>query len=84
MSFSIAVAAAPEDADYVAFKNQFGIWIVAMRRSDGIWDTVARLNEFGFDLILTGASGHRKALWNFETKQFETGSVEQLVRDDGQ
>jgi hypothetical protein len=83
MSFSIAVAAAPEDADYVAYKN-LGIWVVLMRRSDGIWDSIANVSSFGFDLILTGASGHRKALWNFETKQFETGSVEQLVRDDGQ
>ena len=78
MTFSQAIASAPEGTDFVAFRNVFG-WCLVSRRSDDIWLTIAQLTDCGYDLAAAGISAARKSLWNAETGQFLCGTLTQLI-----
>ena len=50
MSFQLATAAAPEDADYIAYSIASHNWVIIYRRSDGILNTCANTDSIGFDV----------------------------------
>lgn len=79
MSFQSATAAAPADADFIAYLT-INTWIVIERRSDGIFDVCANLTSNGYATFVAGVSAERLSLWSFESQQFITGTAEQLTR----
>jgi len=79
MSFQSATTQSPADADLIAYRGP-GAWTVIRRRSDGIFESIANCDRTALDLIIAGASASRKSVWNYETGQFEVGTVEQLSR----
>lgn len=80
MSFQSAIAIAPADADFISYLSSPNGWVIAERRSDGIWDTCANLTSSGYVFFCAGVDSQRKALWSYESRQFITGTIEQLTR----
>lgn len=81
MSFINAIAAAPANADFVAYK-QIGGWVIVQRRSDGIWDVCANTNSVGYDVFVAGVAARRMSLWSYESRMFICGDVGQLDREE--
>lgn len=81
-TFTDAINAAPAEADFVAFQN-IGGWIVAARRSDGIWDTCANLTTHGYAIFVAGVAANKQSLWSYESRQFICGDVGQLSSVEG-
>lgn len=79
MSFIDAISTAPADADFVAYKA-IGGWVIIQRRSDGIWDTCAQTNSSGYAIFVAGVVARSMSLWSHESKQFITGTVDQIMR----
>lgn len=77
-TFTDAINAAPAEADFVAFQN-IGGWIVATRRSDGIWDTCANLTTHGYAIFVAGVAANKLSFWSYESRQFICGDVGQLT-----
>ena len=81
MTFQSATKAAPDDAEFVGYKN-IGGWVILQRRSDGAWDTCANLNSIGYDFFIAGINARGKSYWSHESRQFLTGTIEQLARHE--
>lgn len=81
MSFTQATAAAPADADFISYRGGH-VWNVVQRRSDGIWSTCANVTPEGYSLIVSGIHAQGASLWSYESRQFITGTFEQLSREE--
>ncbi len=79
MTFSEAVKHAPESADFIAYTTLAGGVTFLMRRSDGIWDSVASTIGVGTDLMAAGIAARRQSLWNADTRQFLSGTVADML-----
>lgn len=77
-AFTDAINAAPADADFVGFPT-IGGWVVAARRSDGIWDTCANLTTHGYAIFVAGVAANKLSFWSYESRQFICGTVDQLL-----
>lgn len=82
MSFQDATRAAPADADFIAYKSATrGVRTIIGRRSDGIFTTIATVDDQAYAFLLLGISRCHKSLWDYDARQFDAGTVGQLAPD---
>ncbi len=80
MTFSEAIKDAPESADFIAYTTLAGGVTFLLRRSDGVWDSVASATSVGTDLMAAGIAARGQSLWNADTRQFVSGTVAQMIK----
>jgi len=81
MSYQSATTTAPDDADFVVYKEVNG-YTFLQRDDDTSWGVIANADVVAYALIATGISETHRSLWDFDRQQFVCGTVDQLTRTD--
>jgi len=74
-------ATAPEDADFVVYKEAEG-YTFLQRYDDRSWGVIANTDVVGYALVGTGISETHRSLWDYDAQRFTCGTLHQLTRTD--
>lgn len=80
-TFISAIAAAPEGADFISFKDPHGTWVI-VRRIGKEHRTIAQLDELAYPIFVSGVASRFMSLYSYESRMFIVGSVGQLDREE--
>jgi len=84
MKFQDATAAAPKDADFIAYQQSKHEWVIIHRRSDGTLVTCANTDSTGYGIFAAGVNATRRSLWSYTSRIFICGTVEQMLANTGE
>lgn len=80
MTFLDAIAEAPQDIDFISYKDDLGNWVI-IRRILNEHRTIAQLDELAYPIFVSGVASRRMSLYSCDSHICIVGSLDQLTGD---